>query len=250
MGEQCLLLPGVFGLLVQGLLFAVCCGVLAFKYYRFHEGRTLREFLLDSSKQLVGAGWIHVANLLCAVVLGAHFEGDGCTWYWVNIMVDTTAGVYVEYLLLELFTAAAEFVWPHSDDFHTGEYKDASGQLVWEKYAKQLGVWLLCVTFMKFIVVLTMLMLHNTFYDISSAVLSLFSWSPRLELFMVMIVTPCCMNAVQFWLTDNFLRKRSDGKSPDCCAKELVIPNVDGETPWVQCPDEELHKLSAEHVLG
>merc|ERR1719215_2205618 len=33
------------------------------------------------SKQFCGAGWMHVANMLCAVLFSAELEGvDGCTW--------------------------------------------------------------------------------------------------------------------------------------------------------------------------
>jgi len=62
-------------------------------------------FCLDSSKQIAGAGWIHVANMFCAMILGKVAKrGDQCEWYWIEIMLDTTLGVAVEYYLL--------FFWP------------------------------------------------------------------------------------------------------------------------------------------
>lgn len=75
------------------------------KWSQFHDGRDLFEFLMDSSKQLLGAGWIHVLNLLFAKKLEERFQasgGDECDWYWINIVVDCTFGVAVTYLLLQL----------------------------------------------------------------------------------------------------------------------------------------------------
>merc|ERR1719221_2259642 len=100
---HCAVLPGLFGVLVQGLLFGFSVAVLGLKFWRDSSGRTARQFALDSSKQIAGAGWTHCLNLLCAWVLGRlTAEGDQCAVYWIEIMVDTTIGVAVEFYLLQL----------------------------------------------------------------------------------------------------------------------------------------------------
>mmetsp|Transcript_61637 Transcript_61637/g.133466 ORF Transcript_61637/g.133466 Transcript_61637/m.133466 type:complete len:228 (-) Transcript_61637:349-1032(-) len=208
--EHCILIPGFFGVLVQGLLLLISLGVLVYKKWREGKDRQWREFLLDSSKQLFGAGWIHVANLIAAAIFGNTLQGDSCGWYWVNIVVDTTLGVAIEYGLLLGFTRALEAVTGHKGDFKTGEYRDEEGFFVMPKYLKQLSVWLLCVTGMKLIIVLLMFIFSDYFSRAAAFVLSPFKNDPKLKLVVVMILTPCVMNALQFWLTDNFIQKQKE----------------------------------------
>jgi len=230
--ETCSLLPGLFGVLVQGLLFLASVGTLVMKKYRedMLEGPRARSwptFLMDSSKQLLGAGWVHVVNLLCAHVLGASLEGNGCEWYWVNIMVDTTAGVGIEYLFLWLFTEVFEALTGEQGIFHSGDYKDRHGILIPKKYVAQLSVWLLCVTAMKILVVLFMFALHVELNYVASHFVGLFT-NPHVQLIVVMVVTPCCMNAFQLWLTDAFIKR----KTPEVVVNE-VMTNSDVEQPQV-----------------
>jgi hypothetical protein len=214
--ETCTLLPGAFGAVVQGFLFLISVGVLLLKKKREEalcriEARSWPTFLLDSSKQLVGAGWVHLVNMACALLLGIRFEGNECEWYWVNIMVDTTLGVFIEYLLLVVLTEAFEWATFYKGTFQTGEYKDETGRFLPSRYMWQLAVWLLCVTFMKFAMVIMMLVFPSGFQSLAHCLLSLVPRQDvRLQLIVVMVITPCCMNAVQFWLTDNFIKRRSN----------------------------------------
>merc|ERR1719159_1803018 len=66
--QQCNILSDWFGFFVQGALFAVCCGSLLMKWYLENPRRKFKIFLLDSSKQIVGAGVIHCLNMLCAMI--------------------------------------------------------------------------------------------------------------------------------------------------------------------------------------
>merc|ERR1719386_60136 len=118
-------------------------GVLLFKFSR-DKVRTFKEFSLDSSKQIFGAGWIHVLNLAFAEKLEENMDtGDQCEWYWVNIMVDTTLGVLVEYGLLHLINGGIDQCLPdQAADFESGAYKDEeTAAFVPAKYFKQLVVW-------------------------------------------------------------------------------------------------------------
>jgi len=171
------------------------------------------EFLMDASKQLIGSFWIHLLNLLFAAVLEKEFQdagGDECDWYWVNIVVDTTLGVVCVYGLLRLMTRSIqEFLPDQADDLRTGEYNDANGKFVLTKYAKQVLLWLVIVSAMKICMVIIMMIGHSLFLAIASAVLSPFEASAEAKLMMAMIVTPCIMNALQYWVTDNFIRKKT-----------------------------------------
>merc|ERR1712048_193983 len=107
---------------------------------------------MDSSKQLFGAGLIHVLNLLFAQRLQSHYMilGDECDWYWINIVVDCTIGVFVNYLLLHLCVDAIlpAAVPDQAHDFKSGEYTEGDSFEAM-KYIKQLILWLAIVTIMK-----------------------------------------------------------------------------------------------------
>jgi hypothetical protein len=216
----CSLLPGAYGLLMQAVLFLCVCGVLAYKKAAEGRGRTWFAFLLDSSKQMVGAAWIHALNLACSVAIDRHLStgGDQCLWYWLNIVVDTTLGVAVEYVLLETFTGCLQRGLGDgaAEEFQGGHYYEYAGTppeaaFRWRRYAKQLALWLLVVSLMKLCMVALMLALRETLVTVATWLLRPLEQRPRLKLAVVMILTPLCMNAFQFWVVDDFLKKRETG---------------------------------------
>merc|ERR1711939_689883 len=170
---------------------------------------------MDSSKQLLGAGWIHVLNLSFAKGLETQFQAaDQCEWYWVNIMLDCTLGVAVEYVLMRSLMSCIEKTYPgQAEDFETGEYKRQDGSCNPVKYVKQLFMWLVIVSLMKLSMGLLMALGHNNLVGLAQTVLSPFESDPTIKLFVVMIFTPVCMNVFQFWMVDNFIKKK--GKSGD-----------------------------------
>merc|ERR1719387_1195839 len=127
--QQCNILSDTFGFIVQGLLFGVCVGSLLLKWYMEVPRRKFKIFLLDSSKQIVGAGVIHVLNMACAMwfteLSAGGEEADECAWYWVNIMIDTTFGCIVCWALLKL----SELLFGY-DSGHYG--KGAATGIDWE----------------------------------------------------------------------------------------------------------------------
>jgi len=242
--KECALFPGFYGYAIQLVLFVISLGVLVFKKMRedsLGQARTWPTFLLDSSKQLTGAGYIHCLNLIFAMALGEMFEGNGCHWYWANIMIDTTLGVLFLQMFLFLFTQLAMLVTGDNESFKTGSYRsedsqareqfggidspsaqedrspsnnalvawlEQDGEILWDRYFKQLFIWLCCCTCMKISMGIVMAFFHVEFLWAAAHVLKLFEWDAKLELFIVMIVTPMIMNALQFWLVDNFIKKK------------------------------------------
>jgi hypothetical protein len=216
--SQCQVLSGVSGVMVQGALFAVSVSALLLKW-KFEEPRRLiGVFLLDSSKQFVGAGVIHALNMICAVTF-AHLEAsvaDECAWYWVNIMIDTTFGVLVCWGLLKLTERFFGY-----DSGHYG--KGASTGINWEanpdyqKWLHQIMVWCGIVAIMKTVVVILMYTFAPFWINVSVACTHWIIDRNRRLLF-VMLVTPTFMNMFQFLATDSFL-KYSRRK-----AKEDVLP--------------------------
>mmetsp|Transcript_69351 Transcript_69351/g.203042 ORF Transcript_69351/g.203042 Transcript_69351/m.203042 type:complete len:418 (-) Transcript_69351:135-1388(-) len=112
---QCTLLSGPWHWLLQVVLLLVSLSVLAIKHWweqhTQRSDRSTARFFFDSSKQLVGAGWMHAMNLLFAQVLASHTSEDSCEWYWIEIMVDTTLGVYVEFSVMQLVVSCRHWRW-------------------------------------------------------------------------------------------------------------------------------------------
>eukprot|EP00929_Paragymnodinium_shiwhaense_P064402 TRINITY_DN32248_c0_g1_i1.p2 TRINITY_DN32248_c0_g1~~TRINITY_DN32248_c0_g1_i1.p2 ORF type:complete len:242 (-),score=68.82 TRINITY_DN32248_c0_g1_i1:345-1070(-) len=210
--SECRLLAGTEGQVTQLLLFCVCCATLLLKYLRSAGGRSLNEFLLDSSKQLIGAGWIHIMNLAFAERLDSQFTSlaaDQCDWYWINIVVDTTLGVGVNYLLLNVFTQGIKALCPgEAASMKSGEYKTADGSINVTIYIKQLTLWIVIVTLMKGSMVMFMSTAAELLIAIATSVLSPFASLSTVKLLVVMILTPFLMNSFQFWMTDNFIKKK------------------------------------------
>lgn len=235
MASGCEVLPGVLGIAVQGILFLCCIGTLLIKKHREKSERTWFEFGLDSTKQLCGAGWIHVLNLVFAQRLESMLtKGDECEWYWVNIMIDTTLGVYVSYLLLHQLTAMVQSVLgeQRGEDFKSGAYKDSSGHVMYDKFYKQLVLWLIVVSGMKACMLVIMLLFSGWLATLASFILRPVSWHSGLKLVTVMILTPLTMNSLQFWLVDSFIRKQPNHDSTDAYEQQpLVMGRVPDNKP-------------------
>lgn len=204
--ETCQVMSDRFGFVVQALLFIVAIGSLLLKWSLEKPRRQLNIFALDSSKQVVGAGLIHVLNMVCAVIFSG-FEAalaDECAWYWVNIMIDTTFGVVICWALLK----ATEAVFGY-DSGHYGK-KSETG-IDWEqnpdysKWAAQITVWCIIVALMKLVVVVVMYC-FSSFWERISVVCTHWIADRQMRLIFVMIITPTCMNMFQFWMTDSFLK--------------------------------------------
>jgi hypothetical protein len=210
----CSVIGGPFAMAMQALLFTATCGVLVWKKYNETSSRSWFEFFLDGSKQFCGAGWIHVANMLCAILFADDLPGvDGCVWYAANIIVDDTAGVFVLYALQSGFDAMRERCFPAClvAALESGSYfkLDSAGQKTFRpvNYVCQLMVWLFFVTCMKLSMVAFMKAVPpmELFFDF---LLSPLDSNRDAKLFVVMLIIPFLMNALQFFLVDNIIKKK------------------------------------------
>jgi hypothetical protein len=62
-----------------------------------------------------------------------------------------------------------------------------------------------------------MILLHSLFITVAGFVLQPFLSDPNLKLLFVMILTPMVMNAFQFWVVDNIIKKAT----PDVLHHEI-----------------------------
>merc|ERR1719491_668615 len=153
---------------------------------------------------------MHVANMLCAILFANQIHGvDGCTWYAANIIIGDTLGIFMEWCLLKGVQKLLERTGIKSLTklLESGAYYDDAHKFLPWNYVSQFALWLLIVTATKLSMVALMqalpsLVLANNFLLVPLAE------RPKLKLFVVMIIIPCAMNTLRFWLVDNFIKKK------------------------------------------
>merc|ERR1712012_976746 len=97
-------------------------------------------------------------NLAMSILFARNSKGDDCLLYFINILIDTTVGVAVEYFVLVVLTCALQKISWHPGDYLSGEYRTDSGELRVKPYIKQLIVWLIVIIVEKIIIVLVVVL--------------------------------------------------------------------------------------------
>lgn len=118
-GEKCTLFSGAETYAIQALLGVIALGTLWYKRHVERPRRTLQIWMLDVSKQAIGATLSHVLNLGAAVQLPP--VTDECVWYFLNFVSDCTLGMVVSLAFLRLQQELA-FALGWTNIQESGEY--------------------------------------------------------------------------------------------------------------------------------
>ncbi|XP_073448606.1 store-operated calcium entry regulator STIMATE isoform X2 [Aquarana catesbeiana] len=165
-----------------------------------HERRPWKIWFLDTSKQAIGMLFIHFAN----VYLSDLTREDPCTLYLINFLLDATLGMLLIYAGVRVVSCVVE--WRQWDSLRFGEYGDPIQCKAW---VGQCALYILIMMFEKTAIVLVLLIPRLK----EVAMLNLPSNSPKLELAIVMLIVPFFVNALMFWVVDNFLMKKGKTKA-------------------------------------
>ncbi|XP_048029531.1 store-operated calcium entry regulator STIMATE isoform X1 [Megalobrama amblycephala] len=190
-----------FGIFLQGLLAVVAFSTLMLKRFREpkHERRPWRIWFLDTSKQAIGMLFIHFAN----VYLSDLTEEDPCSLYLINFLLDATLGMLVIYGGVKAVSAVVE--WRQWDSLRFGEYGEPVQCSAW---AGQCALYILIMMFEKVMIMLVLLIPQWKKLATLNPITN-----PRLELAIVMLIVPFFVNALMFWVVDNFLMKKGRTKA-------------------------------------
>lgn len=190
-----------FGIFLQGLLAVMAFSILMLKRFREpkHERRPWKIWFLDTSKQAIGMLFIHFAN----VYLSDLTEEDPCSLYLINFLLDASLGMLIIYAGVRAVSAIVE--WRQWDSLRFGEYGEPVQCTAW------LGQCVLYILIMMFEKVLIMLVLLIPQWK-ELALLNPIN-NPELELAIVMLIVPFFVNALMFWVVDNFLMKKHRTKA-------------------------------------
>ncbi|GMF66091.1 unnamed protein product [Phytophthora lilii] len=207
----------------------------------------VKVWAFDASKQMIGATFAHVANLLIAILLYSYqqeqqfSEGeavDQCALYFVNFTLDTTLGVFLNYVLLSgVVLLALRFGW---NSLKTpGDYGTPIRVRTW---LLQLISWIVVIFTCKFIIASLIVAFAKPLAAFAILLFKPLAKHPEVELALVMIACPCLMNALQFWIQDSFLKKDVRDES-FLVAQAAQSPagslNGDGKLPSLGTPTDD-----------
>ncbi|CAG8765975.1 4812_t:CDS:2 [Cetraspora pellucida] len=204
--QECVLVDK-FAIIVQIILGAFAFSTLIYKRHRERPQRPLRIWFYDVSKQMLGASMVHGLNIIVSYISGSSEADDKnpCVWYFLNIFVDCTVGVFI----LSIFLKAAQYVASTIgiNGVKSGEYGEPPR---FEWWARQTVAFIICILFMKIVIVIIFRRLPFLF-DFGEWFLGWTLYDPKLQVVFVMLIFPLLMNTVQFWLVDQVIKKKVEG---------------------------------------
>ncbi|KAG6596072.1 myotubularin-like protein [Phytophthora cinnamomi] len=244
--NECKLLSGNFAAGLQVLLGLIAISVLVLKRLREVPRRPLMVWAFDASKQMIGATFAHVANLLIAILLYSYQQEqhtgeeavDQCALYFVNFTLDTTFGVFLNYVLLSAVVLLAHrFGWTSLKT--PGDYGIPIRVRTW---LLQVMSWIVVIFTCKFLIASLIVAFQKPLGAFAVLLFKPLAKHPEVELALVMIACPCLMNALQFWVQDNFLKKDVRDES-FLVAQAAQSPagslNGDGKLPSLGTPTDD-----------
>lgn len=194
-------LMGTFGISIQILLGIVSFSILIIKRYREPLRRPWLIWAMDTSKQGLGACYLHILNIVFAEMFGNESESQ-CKWYFVNFTLDIGLGTLFNVVLL--WSLQRLFSKNPYVRFETGNYGKTPSI---KKWFYQMTIWILILSATKWLVVLIIYLSQNFLSPVADVLLLPFRISAELELLFVMILFPIILNSIQFWVQDNFLKE-------------------------------------------
>ncbi|EEH47731.2 uncharacterized protein PADG_03815 [Paracoccidioides brasiliensis Pb18] len=219
---ECQLL-GPFALLVQVTLGALALLALVYKRWRERPQRPIKVWAFDVSKQVFGSAMLHLANLLASmfsagqIPVTATYQPNPCSYYLLNLGIDTTLGIPILILILRVLNHAALFtpLANPPESIQSGNYGSPPRATWWFKQSMIYFVGLLC---MKTCVIILIHMLPFI-VKVGDWALRWTEGNTAVQIFFVMLLFPVIMNAVQYYIIDTFIKKPSekveDGEGDD-----------------------------------
>ncbi|KAG2115744.1 vacuolar membrane protein-domain-containing protein [Suillus discolor] len=225
---------GPTALVVQALMGVLVILSLVYKRHREPQKRPWRIWLFDVSKQIVGQMFVHGVNVLISNLGSHHNAGNACTYYFLNVLIDTTLGVTIIYVVHHGLTYlfAKRF---HLKGYESGQYGSPPLMSYW---ARQAAVYVVALTTMKMLVV----GLFTVWPGISQVGDWLLSWTAigngdAFQIIFVMGLFPIIMNILQFWLIDSIVKASSN--SVEFLTNSPRMSDVHDREPLFRAPEDE-----------
>ncbi|KAF8860791.1 hypothetical protein BDZ45DRAFT_800491 [Acephala macrosclerotiorum] len=229
---ECRLL-GPFAIFVQGALGVLALTALVYKRWRERPQRPLKIWFFDVSKQVVGSVLVHIANLLMSMLSSGQFsiavapatvstgverrmidsqgnyKPNPCSFYLLNLAIDTTIGIPILIFLLRILTAlfAMTPVGNPRESIESGNYGNPPRPWWW---FKQSIIYFIGLMGMKVCVLIIFLVLP-WISRVGDWALKWTEGDEVLQVIFVMLVFPVIMNATQYYIIDSFIKNQKPG---------------------------------------
>ncbi|CAB1353500.1 unnamed protein product [Coregonus sp. 'balchen'] len=123
--------------------------------------------------------------------------------YLINFLLDASLGMLLIYAGVRAVSAIIE--WRQWDALRFGEYGEPGQCTAW---AGQCALYILIMMFEKVLIILVLLLPQWKKLALLNPINN-----PQLELAIVMLIVPFFVNALMFWVVDNFLMKKGRTKA-------------------------------------
>lgn len=209
---------------------------LVYKRWRERPQRPLKIWFFDASKQVFGSVLVHMANVFMSMLTSGRFsvtvepaavstaaafvrrfassEGDSgeytpnpCSFYLLNLAIDTTVGIPILILLLRLFTSLVSYtpMGNPPESIQSGNYGSPPKAWWW---LKQSLIYFCGLFGMKFCVLIIFIM-FPWISRVGDWALGWTEGNERLQIVFVMMLFPLIMNALQYYIIDSFIKAQA-----------------------------------------
>uniref|UniRef100_A0A8D0G2K6 Transmembrane protein 110 n=1 Tax=Sphenodon punctatus TaxID=8508 RepID=A0A8D0G2K6_SPHPU len=194
------------------------------------ERRPWRIWFYDTSKQAIGALFIHFANIFLSDLT----VEDPCSLYLMNFILDATLGMLLIWFgvkvvswLVEKLTNNFELVLAFPGD--PPQVAAWIGQCI---------LYLLIMVFEKTMISLVLLIPGWTKLQ---EILLDYIPDPQLELVLVMLIVPFIVNTIMFWVVDSLIMKKYKWKNSLEIIGSIETPQVmrNEEYQVLLCPEQD-----------
>ncbi|KAF5020780.1 hypothetical protein F66182_7188 [Fusarium sp. NRRL 66182] len=265
---ECSLL-GSFALLVQGALGALALLSLVYKRWRERPQRPLKIWFFDVSKQVFGSVLVHIANIFMSMLTSGRFSvqvdpaataalttrsdddyaPNPCSFYLLNLAIDTTLGIPILIILLKILTGLVRFtpVGQPPESVQSGNYGSPPNVWWWLKQS----VIYFCGLFGMKVCVLIIFIMMPWISKAGDWALGWTEGNERLQIAFVMMIFPLIMNALQYYIIDSLIKakdtdhERPDSEDPDGEARRRGYDDSEDENSRARLVDSE-HETDSE----
>ncbi|XP_071816639.1 store-operated calcium entry regulator STIMATE-like isoform X2 [Apostichopus japonicus] len=199
-------LTTLYGIIIQFVLafFAFSFLILKRRKEPAGERRPWLIWVFDTSKQALGAMFIHFANVFLSSYVINSNDSDPCSWYIVYFLLDSTVGLLCIYIAVRVSSFFIALF--NCNTLRFGEYGYPPR---WDAWAGQCAIYLLITIVEKAVV--TGLASLNVIMNVAKVLMRPIT-NVYLEVALVMLIIPFVVNAVMFWVVDNFLMMKKKKK--------------------------------------
>lgn len=228
---ECKLL-GSFAVFVQGALGALALLTLVYKRWRERPQRPVKVWAFDVSKQVVGSILLHLANVVMAMFSAGQiqatiaksaasaagvdtqdkYQPNPCSWYLLNLAVDTTVGIAILIAILKILTIGASYtaLARPLESIESGHYGTPPKTTWW---LKQCLIYFVGLIGMKSCVFL-LFQLCPWLGRVGDWALRWTEGNEAVQIAFVMFIFPLIMNGMQYYIIDTFIKNNKSNGDP------------------------------------